>query len=402
MSTQISMFEDAVVGLIREKPFFGHLLMTMRRVFTTKMPTAGVAVEPRGITLYVNLDFMSGMSHEGRMAVLEHECLHILHSHPVRAKKHKKVEGDASTPEGKEVSFNDHKIFNIAADCSINQYLKNFSEVKVKGESIGVTLEKLQEQVKDRILPWKESEYYFDRIKEDLKDKVQSDELDPMDSHEGWESGEMTDEQAQKKINKHLKTARDMSKNSPKGTGLTPQQEEVLAETLESKVDWRSQLRNFAANAEKTLVEATRKKRNKRYGIVYPGQKVEPQFKVGVCVDTSGSVSDLELSQFFSEIRKMSDNPNCEVHVVEADSVVTNVYKFEKHMEIRPKGRGGTAYQPAIDKCLEMGVDAIIYLGDGDTADSPKKPRVPFLWGMVRGNAPPAPWGRVIQIETKS
>jgi predicted metal-dependent peptidase len=63
------------------------------------------------------------------------------------------------------------------------------------------------------------------------------------------------------------------------------------------------------------------------------------------------------------------------------------------------KGRGGTAYQPAITKAVELKVDGIIYMGDADAADTPIDPKKPFLWALVRNSPPPAKFGKVIRIK---
>lgn len=400
----LSVLEDAIVSLIRRKPFFGYLLMTCRRYITSAIPTAGVSVTSKGLNLYVNLDFLDSLSEEGRIAVLEHEMLHLLHMHPARFERYggkKKESVDA--PNGKKVSVNKQKVFNVAADCAINQYLKNLNEIQVDGKPAGITLNTIKEITKNEdVKAYKHMEYYYSLLKDSIDKKIQNGEMssedmpDSHDDHSMWEETDLTKEQAEKKIEKHLRVAKEASE----GRGLTSAEREMLASILDSKVDWKAQLRNFVSNAEEVLIESTRKKRNKRYGVVYPGTKAEPKFRLGVCVDTSGSISQKELFQFFTEIKRIADGPNVEVYVVEADSEVKNFYKYDKRADIKPKGGGGTAYNPAIKKCMELACDAICYFGDGDTADSPENPKVPFIWAMVRDSAPPATFGRVIRITT--
>ena len=47
--------EEAVISLLQEKPFFGYLLMSMRRDVNFKKAIAGVSIGSKGITLHVNL-----------------------------------------------------------------------------------------------------------------------------------------------------------------------------------------------------------------------------------------------------------------------------------------------------------------------------------------------------------
>lgn len=402
-NSQLSILEDAIVTLIRRKPFFGYLLMTCRRYITKAIPTAGVNVTSKGVNLYVNLDFLASLSEEGRVAVLEHEMLHLLHMHPARFERlaGKTKTEQVEAPGGKTFSVNKHKLCNVAADCAINQYLRNLNEIQHEGKPVGITLETIKEITKNKdVMAFKQMEYYYSLLKDSVEKKIQNGEMSPEDmpdshdDHSLWEETDLTKEQSEKKIEKHLRVA----KESSEGRGLSSAERDLLASILEAQVDWKAQLRNFVSNAEEILIESTRKKRNKRYGVVYPGTKAEPKFRLGVCVDTSGSISQKELFQFFSEIKRISEGPNVEVYVVEADCEVKNFYKYDKRTEIKPKGGGGTAYNPAIEKCLELNCDAICYFGDGDTADAPENPKIPFIWAMVRESPPPADFGRVIRI----
>ena len=145
----------------------------------------------------------------------------------------------------------------------------------------------------------------------------------------------------------------------------------------------------------------TRKKRNRRYGILQPGNKKKPELHLALCVDTSGSVSDEELSMFWGEMQAIS-GMGVKITIIEADCVVQNVYEFEPKKTPSFSGRGGTAYNPAIEKALEIKADGIIYCGDFDTADTPEDPKKPFLWVGVRNSPPPATFGRVVYLERNS
>jgi predicted metal-dependent peptidase len=115
-------------------------------------------------------------------------------------------------------------------------------------------------------------------------------------------------------------------------------------------------------------------------------------------VDTSGSVSDKELAMFWTEMEAIH-KCGVVVTVIEADSDVKNVYDFDPKKQPDFKGRGGTAYNPALEKAIELKVDGIIYFGDMDAADKPIDPRKPFLWAIVRNSPPPASFGKAIYLK---
>jgi predicted metal-dependent peptidase len=194
------------------------------------------------------------------------------------------------------------------------------------------------------------------------------------------------------------KQAVNESVKSCGGIGSVPGEIAALvAELNKSQVNWKKQLRQFFVNTLKSTRIATRKRRNRRYGILQPGHKKKPELHLGLCVDTSGSVSDEELAMFWEEMKAIY-SCGVKITVIEADCAVQNVYEFEGKKTPEFRGRGGTSYNPAIKKAVELKVDGILYCGDFDTADIPENPKKPFLWVGVRNSPPPADFGKVIYL----
>jgi predicted metal-dependent peptidase len=163
--------------------------------------------------------------------------------------------------------------------------------------------------------------------------------------------------------------------------------------------DWKADLKRFAARAIETTLQSSKKKRNRRYGIMYPGVIKEELLHIGVALDTSGSISEETLYQFMAEVANISKYAT--VTVVEADSEVKNAYLFDPKKTYKIKGRGGTAYQPAFDYFTkETDVDGVIYFGDMDNFEERlTKPKYPVLWAIVGDQKPPAEWGAQTKVE---
>jgi predicted metal-dependent peptidase len=89
------------------------------------------------------------------------------------------------------------------------------------------------------------------------------------------------------------------------------------------------------------------------------------------------------------------------ITVIEADCDVKNVYEFDSKKQPDFKGRGGTAYNGPIKHAKSLKVDGILYFGDGDCADRPEDPKIPFLWALVRNSPAPADFGKVIRIQDR-
>ncbi len=111
-------------------------------------------------------------------------------------------------------------------------------------------------------------------------------------------------------------------------------------------------------------------------------------------------MSDEQLSKVVSELQIINKTIS-KTYIIHADCEVAHVEEMRKGKKfnfVRRSG-GGTAYQPAITKAVELGADAIIYFGDFDCADVPENPKRPFLWiGVGGADSPPGNFGRVLSI----
>lgn len=395
----MNKLQQAISSLIYAEPFYGHLISKMRISKSDKIPSAGVSITDK-INLIYNETWIESLELIDVVKVLKHECGHILQEHIIRAKQI-----GATNPEL-------HKRFNLATDATINLHDLVPTVEKIGGVTVNSLNEKLKAMVdeanaKDKgkrtFTPMEEgqmAEYYYNKINEfaeENKDILpEGDGLgETMDDHSTWEES-TGNEEMQKEV---AKQAVNESVKSCGGIGNVPGEIAALvAELNKSQVNWKQQLRQFFVSTLKSTRIATRKRRNRRYGILQPGHKKKPELHLGLCVDTSGSVSDKELAMFWEEMKAIYAC-GVKITIIEADCVVQNVYDFEANKTPDFKGRGGTSYNPAIKKAVELKVDGILYCGDFDTADTPENPKKPFLWIGVRNSPPPADFGKVIYLE---
>lgn len=394
---------QAIAALLHVEPFYGHLILNMRITKDDTCPSAGVYITDK-VNLIYNEAFIETLSLNHTCKLLKHECEHIFREHISRAKQ--------IGATSKEM----HKRFNLATDATINRNdLKDFTET-VGGVSVAKLNEKLQEFISKHnekpenkqdqrsfsaMAEGQLAEYYYNRINEFAEN---NDDLLPQsgdgfgetsDDHSAWEKSEGNAE-VQKEV---VKGAVNNAVKQAGGIGsMSGDIVSIVAKLNESQVNWKQQLRQFFVNTQKSTKIATRKRRNRRYGILQPGVKRKPELHIALCVDTSGSVSDKELAMFWTEMEAIH-KCGVVVTVIEADSDVKNVYDFDPKKQPDFKGRGGTAYNPALEKAIELKVDGIIYFGDMDAADKPIDPRKPFLWAIVRNSPPPASFGKAIYLK---
>lgn len=249
--------------------------------------------------------------------ILKHEVGHFLNKHLIRFKE-----------EAETVSTTDMKIKNIAADMAINQFLPNIPygckeckhtpiEYVCKNKDCSgktVNIKDWKDKDGKDLSPYKPYEYYFEQIKDSLKEENKKDKGDgkgkqgpndgimdkfkPTDEHD-WES--LTEEEKERMMQeaKNL-IKRTLEKTSYDHT-MIPGSVKDLLEELDSqleKMDYKGILRRAI---KKTVTVADReanwKRPNKRYGAVAPGTTVGKTPNIVVFQDTSGSMSTVEINE---------------------------------------------------------------------------------------------------------
>lgn len=377
MSTDI--VSQAIVQLFDQERFYAELVMQMDRIISHRVPTAGVCVKSR-IQLHINPTFFESLTQAERVAVLKHECQHILNDHIGRSKEMRpEIYAKNKSIEDSIINVAKHQVMNIAADLSINPSIPNLPSIVVQPGQFDLASGETME-------------WYVGKLKD--HDKLK--DLTHYDGHSLWAESEGASEEVKEKIRAAVNAAAKKAKDA----GNLSHEASILVDRFNYKArDWKSDLKRFAARAMETALSSSKKKRNRRYGIMYPGVVKEELLHIGVAIDTSGSISDEALCQFMAEIANIAKYAT--VTVVEADCEVKNSYVFDPRKKYEVSGRGGTAYQPAFDYFTnDTDVDGVIYLGDMDCFDEVlTKPKYPVMWAVLGSKKPPAEWGTVTKVE---
>lgn len=339
--------------LIFTEPFYGLFLIGLNKSFRKDLPTAGVAKNGIGIQLYINPEYFMELTEDQQKGLLKHELLHVSFGHMTMRDR-----------------FDDPKLFNIAADIEINQYI--LSECLPPG---GLTLDTFPELN----LPRKAGtvEYYklLQQGKEDgncpnLNQMIGEGEGDPGDIHATWKAFNDLPEAEKKLIQKQVEhqlkeTADVVQKQCGNIPGELAEVIERILNTEPPKFNWKAYLRRFIGNSSIVYTKKRRRKENKRYS-ANPGLKIKFKNHICVGVDTSGSVSTSELKEFMSELNHMHKTGH-EITVIQADTQINDISKFNPKQDWDIKGRGGTSFQPVVDHYNKHGkYTALIYMTDGE------------------------------------
>jgi predicted metal-dependent peptidase len=364
--------ELSIKGLLETKPFYAHFFLNSKIVYDhPKVPTAAVALTREGVVLYFNRTFLSPMTGAQVQAIIEHEVLHILFEH-------------ISAMTDKTLS---PQLANISMDVAINQYITGLPDGCLTLEGVN-KMAALNMEAKQT---W---EYYYSKL---LASGNGMEGTEPHDCHGIQSEKDAPPSDLGKAI---LKKIIDTAIKG--AAGNVPEEVLKVYESLkhEAQVPWKQVLSNFISSCVSSTTQATRKKTNRRYGLDFPGRKKKRELVLGVCIDSSGSVSDDSYDMFMAEVVRISGIAS-KIHIIEADCVVQNIETIKKNKKVplKRQGCGGTAYQPAIDACMKLGCDAIIYFGDFDTSDTPKNPGVPFLWVGVGSSPKPGNFGSEIRLK---
>jgi predicted metal-dependent peptidase len=394
-----------IIQMLFKEPFFNHLLSGVVRTITEKIPTMAVGFLGNQVQLLVNERFFIKelRSKTNRVAVVKHEALHLLFKHVFRM----------------DLEKYDRSLFNIAADLVVNQFIGSWDL-----PDNAVTLDKFPDL---SLEPDQTVEWYYDRLhklrKNCQKNKSRKSSIPAPRSakalseilgkpthsdHSTWGIPKNVEEQvkmraAETELERLIIQARDRTPNKDRGTipGVINDLIDAMIERRKPQVDWRRALRIFTSSSRRTYIFSTVHRISKRYG-TRPGIKVKRYQKLAVAIDTSGSVSDSDLSLFFAEIDGIY-RQGAEVRVIECDAEIQRTYDYKGHLPTNVGGRGGTVFDPVFAFLRSnrlIHYDGCIYLTDGCADEPVIPPPCPLLWvitadGSIGGHLL---YGRRVQL----
>jgi predicted metal-dependent peptidase len=381
--------------LILVEPFYGYFLSQLNKRITKEVPTGAVGKNGINVDLMINPEFWDSLdTPEKKMGLLKHELLHVAFEHLTMGEE-----------------YEDKVLLNIACDVEINQYIEK-SWLPTEDALLPSSFPELN-------LPLKAgSRTYYKLLQKDLgtgksealdnlhKQMTEQGSGHPFD-HSSWKEfdglSEAEKELIKKQVEYQLKEVYE--NNVGKEPGNIPGELKGIIEKLYEEtppvIDWKGYFRRFVSNSNKIYTRKSRRKLNKRY-YENPGIKIKQKQNILAAIDTSGSVSDRDLQEFFAETKHMH-KAGVAITIIECDTKIHKVYDYDPKKDITIHGRGGTSFHPVIDFYKENArkYDSLVYLTDGE-AQAPEHPKKPILWlissGRVKNENLP---GLVIQMQHK-
>jgi len=177
----------------------------------------------------------------------------------------------------------------------------------------------------------------------------------------------------------------------------------LLPGALSRKVDgaqeprerWQEQLARFVSSYVKSP-DRTWSRSSRRLPGLVPGNARQPETRVAIVLDTSGSVDGPLLEQFTSEARSILAVQGITAHVMSADAAVQTVVEPGEPFPEYLGGGGGTDFRPALSHCERLDdVAAVVYFTDG-AGTFPSGCSKPVLWALSQQAS--VPFGESINL----
>ena len=325
----------AIRKLLIKEPFYGLFLLSLNKYFDDTIKTACVKRNGINVELAINEKFWNSLSDEAELAVLEHEVLHLVNKHLTM-----------------QESFSNKDHFNIAADAEVNSYIENLPPDCIKAENYGLP-------------PMCGTKFYYENIPEDKKNPPPP----TLDQHDWGAFQGMSDAEKQLVENQIDHIARQTAESVQKMQGRIPscltEYIDSLFKKKERIFDWKAYFRRMLG----TIIDIELKKTRKKESIRFPdasGLKHRKKSNICVIVDTSGSVSNQELCDFFSEIYHVW-KAGASVTIIENDAAIGRIYKYDGKWDGKVTGRGGTVFDEAVQWYNDHRRDfsTVIFFTDG-------------------------------------
>lgn len=439
----------ARIKLQESHPFFGYILMNMEPEEGENLPSRSIGTDWRG-GLFYDPNWIDSLAREECEAVLCHEALHVALKHLWRRGDRKVLpwgfacdivvntilsengfkipeEGVHPSSEAKGKSVEEvyeeldipYDEFELSAVGDIYSQEGDSSQAggsKYEQESEGEGEEKTEKETPEK------GDQAADTEGEDENEKSKGE------SEVEREIEEQLEEKFGKRLDEHIEPTEEEKKKEKamdketrrwedvlvqahtyaKMQGFKPAgMEQIIESVIEEKFDWRSLLRQYVQKEipfDFTFSKPSKK--SKSMGVYLPDVRRE-SVDIAVALDTSGSISKKELSEFLGEVKGiLKSYSRVNATLIQADATVQDVREITDNIineleKVKIKGRGGTDHRPVFKWIEENKPDCnlLICLTDGYTTFPENDYAWRTIWVSTKKEVEHYPFGRALKLE---
>ena len=374
----------AHISLMQDKRTLAYsgILMVGKTIVDDYCPTAAT----NGRDVIYGTDFVKSLTDQELRGLILHENKHKMYMHLILWRK---------------LYEEDEELANRACDFVINLEIKDLDKYEqfIKLPNDGYIDEKYRGL---------DSGEVFKLLKEDKKNGKGYGKGQPLDEHQ-WKGAKQMDETEKKTLVKEIDAAiRTGALLASKQGGDV---DRSFEEMMQSKVDWKEQLREFVSTVCIGKGSSTWAKPNRRWlqqDMYIPSQVSESIGSICVGIDTSGSISSQDITKALMELVALCDT--CTPERVDLLYWDTEVAAHETYFEgdydglvrsTKPKGGGGTAVQCVPDYIKDKGLkpQCVIVITDGYCSGWGTDWGVPVLWVLVENKYDTPTHGVTIKVD---
>jgi len=377
------ILENALVRLLRDRPFYGHLALSCRRQLLAGTHPIGLTIQGGVPTLVVDPERLVAFTPGEQEALIEHALKHLLHLHPLRRKERHRGDWD------------------LACDLAINQTIAGLPAAAVQPERFRCPTGLAAEEYYARLVdPFNTGGMVGSGTGTASRDEGGGagsgarEQAETIDDHQIWDEADNTP----------LTLAQEMMRGQVldacrRCDGVVPADIQPLVASLlvPSPIPWRQILRQFIATAGRLGRHSTWLREHRRFPHVTPGMRKRYRLTLLVGVDVSESTDTQELREAFGrELVQIARGREALITVLYANSRIQQIQNLRGSAVVADVYRGGgfTDLRPvfAYARTLHPRPAAIIYLTDG-FGPAPESMEFPTLWVLPPEGKKPADWG---------
>ncbi|MBD1401685.1 DUF2201 family putative metallopeptidase [Pelovirga terrestris] len=387
--------EDAIVRLLKQRPFYGHFLLQFRRRPYQGRKAVAVTLIDALPTLMVSSQHFACFSSDEQQALLEHLVKHILHLHPCRRRDRHP------------------RLWDLACDLAINPGIDNMPAEAPRPErlklGLGLAAEEYYDQL--RLIPRLgdqlgagDGDNSADISGEQTTDRsaatLEAMQLQPLDDHQHWQDAERTPEALSEQVVRQMVQS---AWHESRDEGAGDLRALIHSYLTPPTIPWQQILRQFIGTAGRVGKTATWKRAHRRFDQTTPGIRKKQYLNLVVGIDVSDSTDTQPLRETFAgELLRIAQARQSRITVLYAGSRIQKISTFSGNPAVIETFRGGgfTDLRPIFDyaRLMQPRPAAIIYLTDG-FGPAPEASDIPTLWVLSPEGQKPVTWGLELRLD---
>ncbi len=384
--------------LILDKPFLGALVLRLTMTSADPRWCPTTATDARGF--FYNASYIEALSLEQTQFVLAHEALHCALSHFARRRHREKQRWDLAC----DFAVNPLLIQDGLSPPPNALYLEAYE---------GMTAEEIYPLIEENTDRQPQDRHIYDADNQQTPDRgglggqkrsdcdIRDAELDQDAAGAPQPPPLEPDERdrLETQWQQRLAGAAQQAMRAGKLSGLMARMVDHL---LQPQLPWRMLLARYMTMQGREDFNYARPARREGDAILPSLRSTQVDVVVGV--DTSGSISQVEMDQFLSEVDAIKGQMKARITLLPCDVQLASgaPWTFEAWEQLRLpaniQGGGGTSFIPVFDwvEARIMPPDLLVYFTDAQGAFPEQEPAYPVLW-VIKGKTH-VPWGQRIQL----